>query len=308
MRALAKEVAAGLAFIAIGTVVSLAVALPHQADASPDPGVSYVWRGLSPAPSGLFCYPWGTLSGHHPCWHYENYENYTGIDYSFYYPDDCTDDDVWLDYTGDFQLFKMAEQTDYCTGVRAKIYLGSYAEQNYKGDLHYLHIDPNDLWLDQEVPYQWIYIGDVLDQELDPYCPWTDAHLHQSARITAETPFYTNKLADPTQDDNWQHAIVWNGSGDSDGDEFTDWVEVYLDTDAFDDCPDVIGSHDAWPLDMNMDRLLNLGGDVAKYVGKMGCQVLTSPECRRLDLNADGIINLGGDVVLYTGRLGEECW
>jgi hypothetical protein len=305
MRALAKEVAAGLALIAIGTVVSLAVALPHQADASPDPGVSYVWRGLSPAPSGLFCYPWGTLSGHHACWHYENYEHYTAIDYSFYDPDDCTDEDVWLDYTGDFQLFKMAEQTDYCTGVRAKIYLGSYAEQNYKGDLHYLHIEPNDLWLDQEVPYQLIYIGDVLEQELDPYCPWTDAHLHQSARITAETPFYTNKLADPTEDDNWQHAILWEaGSGDEDGDEFTNAEELYIDTDAFDDCPDVVGSHDAWPADINIDRWVNSSDIIAFSQNiNMPAELNVEPTYdARYDLSNDGWVNTT-DILIISQRV-----
>ena len=307
MRALAREVAVGLAFMAIGTVVSLAVALPHQADASPDRGVSYVWRGLAPAPSGLFCYPWGTVSGHHPCWHYENYQNYTAIDYSFYYPDDCTDEDVWLDYTGDFQLFKIVEQTDYCTGVRAKIYLGSYAEQNYKGDLHYLHIDPNDLWLDQEVPYQWIYIGDVLEEELDPYCQWTDAHLHQSARITAETPFYTNKLGDPTQDSEWQHAIMWEaGSADSDGDDWTNANELYIGTDPFDDCPD--GSwDDAWPLDIDMSRDVSVTGDVFQYSGRNGATFGSPQWWHRLDLDTSGDISVTGDVFMYVGKIGETC-
>ncbi len=304
MRALAKQVAAGLAFIAIGTVVSLAVALPHQADASPDPGVSYVRRGLSPAPSGLFCYPWGTVSGHHPCWHYENYERYTAIDYSFYYPDDCTDEDVWLDYTGDFQLFKMAE-ADYCTGVRAKIYLGSYAEQNYRGDLHYLHIDPNDFWIGQEVPYQLIYIGDVLDEELDPDCPWTDAHLHQSARITAETPFYSNKLGDPTQDDQWEHAIFWGAaSGDSDGDGFTNANELYIGTDPYDDCPDGTWD-DAWPVDINNDTRCNIL-DVLLFKPHLGCSVGDGCYDNRLDLNADGIINIL-DVLLFKPLLGMQC-
>jgi hypothetical protein len=156
MTALAREVAGAIAFIAVGAVVSLAVALPQRAGASPDPGVSYVWPRTTP--SGQYCYPWydPDLPGFHPCWHDENSHQYTAIDYS--YPG-VDGDSVWLDYTGDFQLFKTAVQTDYCTGVRAKIYLGSYNEQNYKGDLHYLHIDPNDFWMNQEVPYQSIYIG-----------------------------------------------------------------------------------------------------------------------------------------------------
>ena len=94
---------------------------------------------------------------------------------------------------------------------------------------------------------------------------------------------------------------------DSDGDTFNDEVEWYLPTDCLDDCPDVVGSHDAWPIDMNMDRLINLGGDVVKYVGKMGCVVAIDPSCRRLDLNMDGLINLGGDVVKYVGKMGGSC-
>jgi hypothetical protein len=97
------------------------------------------------------------------------------------------------------------------------------------------------------------------------------------------------------------------GLFDSDGDDFQDAVEWYLDTDAYDDCPNVVGSHDAWPLDMDMNRLINLGGDVARYTGKIGCVVATNPECRRLDLNADGVINLGGDISKYVGRIGETC-
>jgi len=302
MRALAKEIAAVGAFIAIGTVVSLAVALPCQADASPDPGLSYVWRGTGP--SGQYCNPWydPDLPGHHPCWHDENSHQYTAIDYS--YPG-VDGDSVWLDYTGDFQLFKMAEQTDYCTGVRAKIYQGSYAEQNYKGDLHYLHIDPNDLWLGQEVPYQLIYIGDVLAQELDPYCPWDGAHLHQSARITAETPFYTNKLADPTQDDTWEHAIFWgDGNADYDGDAFTNETEIYIGTDLYDKCPDN-SSDDAWPLDINNDRYATMS-DVNKFSGRLGATPGSPKWWQRLDLNTDGAITMA-DVSKYNGHIGEHC-
>lgn len=93
---------------------------------------------------------------------------------------------------------------------------------------------------------------------------------------------------------------------DSDCDDFTNAVEQYLGTDPYDNCPDN-SSDDAWPLDMDMNRLINLGGDVGKYVGKMGCVVATNPGCRRLDLNADGFINLGGDVLLYRGTIGETC-
>jgi len=302
VRLLEGQIAGGIAFVAIGVVVSLCVVLVQDVGASPDPGVSYVWRGT--APSGQYCYPWGTLSGHHPCWHGENDNRYTAIDYS--YPG-VDGDSAWLDYTGDFQLFKTVVQTDYCTGVRAKIYLGSYAEQNYKGDLHYLHIDPNELWMNQEVPYQLIYIGDVLAQELDPYCPWDDAHLHQSARITAETPFYTNKLANPSQGDNWEHAIFWgNGSADQDSDGFTNATEIYISTDLYDNCPDGWWD-DAWPLDINKDRNITVTGDVLSFRGRIGATPGVPNWWKRLDFNTDGLISTVGDVLKYSGKIGTSC-
>ncbi|KPJ50440.1 MAG: hypothetical protein AMJ38_01750, partial [Dehalococcoidia bacterium DG_22] len=218
---------------------------------------------------------------------------------------------VWLEYTGDFQLFKIEEYVDHCTGVRAKIYLGSYAEQNYKGDLHYLHIDPNEFWLGKEVPsYQLIYIGDVLAQE-DPGCSWDGAHLHQSADVSGTTPFYSNKLVDPTEDDNWQHAILWEaGSGDEDGDEFTNAEELYIDTDPFDDCPDVVGSHDAWPADINIDRWVN-SSDIIAFLQNINMPAELNVEPTydaRYDLNNDGWINTT-DILIIPARvtMPQEC-
>jgi len=54
MKALAKEVAAALGFIAIGVAVALAVVFVHDVEASPDPGVSYVLRGMAPL-AGQHC-------------------------------------------------------------------------------------------------------------------------------------------------------------------------------------------------------------------------------------------------------------
>jgi hypothetical protein len=305
MNALAKHVVAPLGFIAIGVAVSLAVALPQRAQANPDPSVSYVWRGM--APSGQYCYPWGTLPGHHPCWHDDEIAGeYTAIDYSFYWPDSCAGEDVWLDYTGDFQLFKMeAFPSDYaCTGVRAKIYLGNYNESNYKGDIHYLHIDPNDFWMGQQVPYQSIYIDDVLEQEKSG-CPWDAPHLHQSARVSAETPFYTSKLADATEDNEWVHAIMWEAStGDQDGDEFTNQDELYIGTDPFDNCPDS-SSDDAWPRDINNDTNCNIA-DVFLFKGHMSCTVGEDCYDNRFDLNVNGSVDIG-DVYLFKGYMGTSC-
>ncbi|KPK21330.1 MAG: hypothetical protein AMJ76_02850 [Dehalococcoidia bacterium SM23_28_1] len=58
---------------------------------------------------------------------------------------------------------------------------------------------------------------------------------------------------------------------------------------------------------MDRNTLVNLGGDVASYIGKIGCNVSTNPECQRLDLDRNGLINLGGDVATYIGTIGDTC-
>lgn len=93
---------------------------------------------------------------------------------------------------------------------------------------------------------------------------------------------------------------------DDDNDGFGDVVEVYLGTDPLDACPDGT-SDDAWPLDQNRDKFINLGGDLRDYPSKIGCNVANNPQCRRLDLNGDGFINLGGDVNLYIGKISQTC-
>jgi hypothetical protein len=309
MRALAKALAAGLAFIAIGTVVSLAVVLPHRAHANPDPGMSYVWQGLWHAPGSglLYCYPWSQFTGYHACWHDDESAGlYYAADFSYYWPEDCMGEPVWLEYTGDFQLFKMAEYTHYCTGIRAKIYYGSYDEGNFMGDINYLHVDKNDAVIDQEVPGQWLYIGDILDTD-NPNCS-TDSHLHQSADVSSGTPFYTNKLADPSQDENWEHAIFWgDGNADYDGDDFTNENELYIRTDAYDNCPD--GSwDDAWPLDINKDRYVTIA-DVYNFSGRIGATGGPPPSAnwmQRLDLNTDNFITMA-DVFMYRGKINTTC-
>jgi hypothetical protein len=102
-------------------------------------------------------------------------------------------------------------------------------------------------------------------------------------------------------------VAVRGSGGDSDGDDFADWVEVCIGTDPYDDCPNVVGSHDAWPLDINMDRLITLCGDVVNYIGHVGATVGDPNWWHRLDLNADGVINLGGDAFMFTAMIGETC-
>ena len=94
---------------------------------------------------------------------------------------------------------------------------------------------------------------------------------------------------------------------DTDGDTFNDEIEWYLPTDCLDDCTNNLGVHDAWPLDINMDRAVTVVGDVLPYAGKIGSAVGGDPILQRLDLNADGSITVVGDVLPFAGKIGTSC-
>jgi subtilisin-like proprotein convertase family protein len=93
---------------------------------------------------------------------------------------------------------------------------------------------------------------------------------------------------------------------DSDGDGFTDELEMYLGTDPLDACPDD-PSDDAWPLDINMDTVITVTGDVFSFHGRVGVTP-GSPEWRaRVDFNGDGAISVTGDVLMYREMIGNSC-
>ena len=94
---------------------------------------------------------------------------------------------------------------------------------------------------------------------------------------------------------------------DADGDGFAVCVEDYLDTDFLDNCPDG-PTDDAWPLDINMDRYITVGGDLLPFRGCIGAQPGDPQWWHRLDLNVDGAITIGGDVILYRDRIGHSCY
>lgn len=97
---------------------------------------------------------------------------------------------------------------------------------------------------------------------------------------------------------------------DTDGDGFNDDVECYLPTDQNDACTDEIGVHDAWPLDINIDAAVTVGGDVLSYRGRIGATGGPPPDpnwLQRLDLNMDNAITVGGDVLAFRGHIGETC-
>jgi hypothetical protein len=95
---------------------------------------------------------------------------------------------------------------------------------------------------------------------------------------------------------------------DSDNDGFGDCVEAYVGTDRLDNCPDVIGSDDAWPLDINKDRYITMA-DVSNFSGHLGATAGPPPSPNwwpRLDLNTDGAITMA-DVSKYNGMIGRHC-
>jgi len=81
---------------------------------------------------------------------------------------------------------------------------------------------------------------------------------------------------------------------------------LYLGTDPLDDCPDEIGVHDAWPLDISIDMSVTVVGDALAYAGNIGLPV-SNPTLQRLDINADGSITVVGDVLMYQGMIGANC-
>ncbi|UCH87404.1 MAG: matrixin family metalloprotease, partial [Dehalococcoidia bacterium] len=105
-------------------------------------------------------------------------------------------------------------------------------------------------------------------------------------------------------------GATWGGDAcddDDDNDGFDDAVEVYVGTDALDDCPDEIGVHDAWPLDINMDRTVTAVGDVLNFGDRIGAEPADPEWWQRLDLNMDGMITVAGDALLFREMIGESC-
>jgi hypothetical protein len=97
---------------------------------------------------------------------------------------------------------------------------------------------------------------------------------------------------------------------DTDLDGFNDDVECYLPTDSRDDCTDNPGVHDAWPLDVNMDRFVTVGGDILPFRGRIGAWGGPPADpnwMQRLDINMDNFLTVGGDVLPFRGMVGASC-
>jgi len=97
---------------------------------------------------------------------------------------------------------------------------------------------------------------------------------------------------------------------DTDGDGFNNNVECYLPTDPADNCTNNPGVHDAWPLDVSMNKVITVVGDVLPYSGRIGAHGPPGPSPgwrQRLDLNMDNWLTVVGDVLKFSGKIGQSC-
>jgi len=116
-------------------------------------------------------------------------------------------------------------------------------------------------------------------------------------------------VVNPGQEDRNTNGIG-DHCDDPDSDAFTDYIELYVGTDPDDACPDVVGSDDAWPLDVSMNKVITVVGDVLPYSGRIGATGGPPPSGnwrQRLDLNKDNLLTVVGDVLKFSGKIGQGC-
>jgi len=97
---------------------------------------------------------------------------------------------------------------------------------------------------------------------------------------------------------------------DTDIDGFNNNVECYLPTDPADNCTNNPGVHDAWPLDVSMNKVITVVGDVLPYSGRIGATGGPPPSGnwrQRLDLDKNNFITVVGDVLKFSGKIGLSC-
>jgi len=157
--------------------------------------------------------------------------------------------------------------------------------------------DPDVMW--------WKVIEDVVDPTGQDNCPDDGNPANGSEWNPEQTDTDGDGEGDvcDDDDDNDQHAAS--------SQSFPDSLEWYIGTDPLDNCPNTIGKHDAWPLDISMDKIVTVSFDVLPYRGKLQAHVDANPpsswSLRRLDLNGDGIITVSFDVLQFRGMLQVSC-
>ena len=158
------------------------------------------------------------------------------------------------------------------------------------------------------------FFPDLTDQ-----CPGTDASTGDDGVPCTNDSNELNTCED------YDGIIDTDGCHDSPGDDldgdslgklndqgfpvFWDEIEVYVGTDPADACPDN-PSDDAWPLDIDMDGVITVVGDVWNFRDRIGETGGPPPSANwwvRLDFDMDGVITVVGDVFMYRGMIGETC-
>ncbi len=94
---------------------------------------------------------------------------------------------------------------------------------------------------------------------------------------------------------------------DTDGDAHPNDNELIIGTDPLVDCPLVPGSHDAWPADFDMNRIINLGDVFPVLPPTFGTSTGQPGFSARADLMPDGIINLGDVFPVLPPTFGTNC-
>ena len=100
-------------------------------------------------------------------------------------------------------------------------------------------------------------------------------------------------------------TAVGHACDNDDNDAFDDSAESYLSTDPLDACADGT-SDDAWPLDINKDKVITVSGDPWNFAGHIGAMPGDPNWWQRLDLNMDNFITMA-DAFMYGGKLGQIC-
>jgi len=91
----------------------------------------------------------------------------------------------------------------------------------------------------------------------------------------------------------------------SDGDGFSNFVEIFMGTDPLDACPDD-PSDDAWPPDINMDTRANVL-DLMRFKKPVILSCSDDPSYdTRFDFDANGCINIL-DVMMYKPFILTQC-
>ncbi len=114
-------------------------------------------------------------------------------------------------------------------------------------------------------------------------------------------PLVANSGQDDTDGDGLGNVC----DDDLDGDGYTNDQEANLGTDPDYACPQVLGVHDAWPADLNMDRTVDQA-DIDLFTPVFNQPVGTTPGDERFDLYEDGFID-SGDILQLSPYLGQTC-